>query len=107
MNNLQRWVHLWKELFKTLTCVIAFPFVCLWKSIPYHPHAAVAGVAALAMALSVSQCVRHAVAREQMSYCIDSLSSVIDTLKAGDRYEEGYADGMAAQERASHPHSDI
>ena len=66
------------------------------KAIGVHPTGALAGFAIALVLVSLTFVVRSGIERQQTSLMVDSISHVCDSLRNGDRYEAGYADGGKA-----------
>lgn len=75
-------------------------FIRAWrllnKAIGVHPAGALAGFAVALVLVSLSFVVRSGIERRETSLVVDSISHVCDSLRNGDRYEAGYADGVKA-----------
>lgn len=105
------WLDLWRSLFHTAGAIIFGLLIILtrgsikaliraWrllnKAIGVHPAGALAGFAVVLVLVSLSFVVRSGIERQQTAIMVDSISHVCDSLKNGDRYEAGYADGVKA-----------
>lgn len=105
------WLDLWRSLFYTAGAIIFGLLIILtrgsikvliraWrllnKAIGVHPAGALAGFAVVLVLVSLSFVVRSGIERQQTAIMVDSISHVCDSLKNGDRYEAGYADGVKA-----------
>lgn len=105
------WLDLWRSLFYAAGAIIFGLLIILtkgttkaliraWrllnKAIGVHPAGALAGFAIVLVLVSLSFVVRSGIERQQTAIVVDSISHVCDSLKNGDRYEEGYADGVKA-----------
>ena len=105
------WLDLWRSLFYAAGAIILGLLIILtrgtiktliraWrllnKAIGVHPEGALAGFAVVLVLVSLSFVVRSGIERQQTAIMVDSISHVCDSLKNGDRYEAGYADGVKA-----------
>ena len=105
------WLDLWRSLFYAVGAIIFGLLIILtrgtiksliraWrllnKAIGVHPTGALAGFAVALVLVSLSFVVRSGIERQRTSLMVDSISHVCDSLKNGDRYEAGYADGVKA-----------
>ena len=105
------WLDLWRSLFYAAGAIIFGLLIILtrgsiktliraWrllnKAIGVHPAGALAGFAVVLVLVSLSFVVRSGIERQQTAIMVDSISHVCDSLKNGDRYEAGYADGVKA-----------
>ena len=105
------WLDLWKSLFYAAGAIIFGLLIILtrgsiktlvraWrllnKAIGVHPTGALAGFAIALVLVSLSFVVRSGIERRETSLVVDSISHVCDSLRNGDRYEAGYAAGIAA-----------
>lgn len=105
------WLDLWKSLFYAAGAIIFGLLIILtrgsiktlvraWrllnKAIGVHPTGALAGFAIALVLVSLSFVVRSGIERRETSLVVDSISHVCDSLRNGDRYEAGYADGVKA-----------
>ena len=105
------WLYLWRNLFYAAGAIIFGLVIILtrgtiksliraWrllnKAIGVHPAGALAGFAVALVLVSLSFVVRSGIERRETSLVVDSISHVCDSLKNGDRYEAGYADGIKA-----------
>ena len=105
------WLYLWRNLFYAAGAIIFGLVIILtrgtiksliraWrllnKAIGVHPAGALAGFAVALVLVSLSFVVRSGIERQQTAIMVDSISHVCDSLKNGDRYEAGYADGVKA-----------
>lgn len=105
------WLGLWRSLFYAAGAIIFGLLIILtrgsiktliraWrvlnKAIGVHPAGALAGFAIALVLVSLSFVVRSGIERQQTAIMVDSISHVCDSLKNGDRYEAGYADGVKA-----------
>lgn len=105
------WLDLWKSLFYAAGAIIFGLLIILtrgtikaliraWrllnKATGVHPAGALAGFAVVLVLVSLSFVVRSGIERRKTSLVVDSISHVCDSLKNGDRYEAGYADGVKA-----------
>ena len=105
------WLDLWKSLFYAAGAIIFGLLIILtrgsiktliraWrllnKAIGVHPAGALAGFAVVLVLVSLSFVVRSGIERQQTAIMVDSISHVCDSLRNGDRYEAGYADGVKA-----------
>ena len=105
------WLDLWRSLFYSAGAIILGSLIILtrgsiksliraWrvlnKAIGVHPAGALAGFAIALVLVSLSFVVRSGIERRETSLVVDSISHVCDSLKNGDRYEAGYADGVKA-----------
>lgn len=105
------WLDLWKSLFYAVGAIIFGLLIILtrgsvktliraWrllnKAIGVHPAGALAGFAVILVLVSLSFVVRSGIERRETSLVVDSISHVCDSLRNGDRYEAGYADGIKA-----------
>ena len=105
------WIDLWRSLFYTVGAIIFGLMIILtrgtikaliraWrllnKAIGVHPAGALAGFAVVLVLVSLSFVVRSGIERRETSLVVDSISHVCDSLRNGDRYEAGYADGVKA-----------
>lgn len=105
------WLDLWRSLFYAAGAII-FGLVIIitrgsiksliraWrllnKTIGVHPAGALAGFAIALVLVSLTFVVRSGIERQQTAIMVDSISHVCDSLRNGDRYEAGYADGVKA-----------
>lgn len=105
------WLDLWRSLFYAAGAIIFGLVIILtrgtiksliraWrllnKAIGVHPAGALAGFAVALLLVSLSFVVRSGIERRETAIVVDSISHVCDSLKNGDRYEAGYADGIKA-----------
>ena len=105
------WLDLWRSLFYAAGAIIFGLLIILtrgiiksliraWrllnKAIGVHPAGALAGFTIALVLVSLSFVVRSGIERQQTAIMLDSISHVCDSLKNGDRYEAGYADGVKA-----------
>lgn len=105
------WLDLWRNLFYAVGAIILGLLIILtrgsikaliraWrvlnKAIGVHPAGALAGFAVALVLVSLSFVVRSGIERQQTAIVVDSISHVCDSLRNGDRYEAGYADGVKA-----------
>ena len=105
------WLDLWRSLFYAAGAIILGLLIILtrgsiktliraWRllnnTIGVHPAGALAGFAIALVLVSLSFVVRSGIERQQTSLMVDSISHVCDSLRNGDRYEAGYADGVKA-----------
>ena len=105
------WLDLWRSLFYAAGAIILGLLIILsrgsiktliraWrllnKAIGVHPAGALAGFAIALVLVSLTFGVRSGIERQQTAIMVDSISHVCDSLKNGDRYEAGYADGVKA-----------
>ena len=105
------WLDLWRSLFYAAGAIILGLLIILsrgtiksliraWrvlnKAIGVHPTGALAGFAVALVLVSLSFVVRSGIERQQTAIMVDSISHVCDSLRNGDRYEAGYADGVKA-----------
>ena len=105
------WLYLWRNLFYAAGAIIFGIVIILtrgtiksliraWrllnKAIGVHPAGALAGFAVALVLVSLSFVVRSGIERRETSLVVDSISHVCDSLRNGDRYEAGYADGVKA-----------
>lgn len=105
------WLYLWRNLFYAAGAIIFGIVIILtrgtikslirvWrllnKAIGVHPAGALAGFAVALVLVSLSFVVRSGIERRKTSLVVDSISHVCDSLRNGDRYEAGYADGVKA-----------
>lgn len=105
------WLYLWRNLFYAAGAIIFGLIIILtrgtiksliraWrllnKAIGVHPAGALAGFAVALVLVSLSFVVRSGIERRKTSLVVDSISHVCDSLRNGDRYEAGYADGVKA-----------
>lgn len=105
------WIDLWRSLFYAIGAIILGLLIILtrgsvktliraWrllnKAIGVHPAGALAGFAVILVLVSLSFVVRSGIERRETSLVVDSISHVCDSLRNGDRYEAGYADGIKA-----------
>ena len=105
------WLDLWRSLFYAAGAIIFGLLIILtrgsiktliraWrllnKAIGVHPAGALAGFAVVLVLVSLSFVVRSGIERQQTAIMVDSISHVCDSLRNGDRYEAGYAAGIAA-----------
>ena len=105
------WLYLWRNLFYAAGAIIFGIVIILtrgtiksliraWrllnKAIGVHPAGALAGFAVALVLVSLSFVVRSGIERRETSLVVDSTSHVCDSLRNGDRYEAGYADGVKA-----------
>ena len=105
------WLYLWRNLFYAAGEIIFGLVIILtrgtiksliraWrllnKAIGVHPAGALAGFAVALVLVSLSFVVRSGIERRKTSLVVDSISHVCDSLRNGDRYEAGYADGVKA-----------
>lgn len=105
------WLYLWRNLFYAAGAIIFGLVIILtrgtiksliqaWrllnKAIGVHPAGALAGFAVALVLVSLSFVVRSGIERRETSLVVDSISHVCDSLRNGDRYEAGYADGVKA-----------
>ena len=105
------WLDLWRSLFYAAGAIIFGLLIILtrgsiktlvraWrllnKAIGVHPAGALAGFAIALVLVSLSFVVRSGIERQQTAIMVDSISHVCDSLRNGDRYEAGYADGVKA-----------
>ena len=109
--TLKGWFDLWRSLFYAAGAIIFGLVIILtrgmikaliraWrllnKAIGVHPAGALAGFAIALVLVSLTFVVRSGIERQQTAIMVDSISHVCDSLKNGDRYEAGYADGVKA-----------
>ena len=109
--TLKGWLDLCRSLFYTSGAIIFGLAIILtrgtiksliraWrllnKAIGVHPAGALAGFAVVLVLVSLSFVVRSGIERRETSLVVDSISHVCDSLRNGDRYEAGYADGVKA-----------
>ena len=109
--TLKGWLDLWKSLFYAAGAIIFGLLIILtrgtiktlirvWrllnKAIGVHPAGALAGFAIALVLVSLTFVVRSGIERRETSLVVDSISHVCDSLRNGDRYEAGYADGIKA-----------
>ena len=105
------WLYLWRNLFYAAGAIIFGLVIILtrgtiksliraWrllnKAIGVPPAGALAGFAVALVLVSLSFVVRSGIERRKTSLVVDSISHVCDSLRNGDRYEAGYADGVKA-----------
>lgn len=105
------WLDLWRSLFYAAGAIIFGLLIILtrgsiktliraWrllnKAIGVHPAGALAGFVIALVLVSLSFVVRSGIERQQTAIMVDSISHVCDSLKNGDRYDAGYADGVKA-----------
>ena len=105
------WLDLWRSLFYAAGAIIFGLLIILtrgiiksliraWrllnKAIGVHPAGALAGFTVVLVLVSLSFVVRSGIERQQTAIVVDSIAHVCDSLKNGDRYEAGYADGVKA-----------
>ena len=105
------WLGLWRSLFYAVGAIIFGLLIILtrglikalirtWrvlnKAIGVHPAGALSGFAIVLVLVSLSFVVRSGIERQQTALMVDSISHVCDSLRNGDRYEAGYADGVKA-----------
>lgn len=105
------WLDLWRSLFYAAGAIILGLLIILsrgsiktliraWrllnKAIGVHPAGALAGFAIALVLVSLTFVVRSGIERQQTAIMVDSISHVCDSLRNGDRYEAGYADGVKA-----------
>lgn len=105
------WLGLWRSLFYSAGAIIFGLLIILtrgsiksliraWillnKAIGVHPAGALAGFAVALVLVSLTFVVRSGIERRETAIMVDSISHVCDSLKNGDRYEAGYADGVKA-----------
>lgn len=109
--SFKEWLQLWQTLGLTLAqlalglVIILFrglvkTTVKAWKGlvkwIGAHPTGALAAFAFCIAVVALLSSVRRGIERQDLSYELDSISHVCDSLKNGDRYEAGYSAGIAA-----------
>lgn len=109
--SFKQWLNLWRTLALTLAqlalglVIILFrglikTSVKVWKGlvkwIGAHPTGALAAFAFCIAVVALLSSVRRGIERQDLSYELDSISHVCDSLRNGDRYEAGYADGVKA-----------
>lgn len=109
--TLKGWLNLWRSLFYTAGTIVLGLVIILtrgsiktliraWrllnKAIGVHPAGALAGFAIALVLVSLTFVVRSGIERQQTAIMVDSISHVCDSLRNGDRYEAGYADGVKA-----------
>ena len=109
--TLKAWLDLWRSLFYCAGVIIFGLVIILtrgsiktlirtWrllnKAIGVHPAGALTGFAIALVLVSLSFVVRSGIERRETSLVVDSISHVCDSLRNGDRYEAGYAAGIAA-----------
>ena len=105
------WLDLWRSLFYAAGAIVLGLLIILtrgtikaliraWrllnKAIGVHPAGALAGFAVILVLVSLSFVVHSGIERRETSLVVDSISHVCDSLRNGDRYEAGYADGVKA-----------
>ena len=105
------WCLLWKRLFLTVWGIIfglaiiltrgTIKFVlraykCLLCWIGTHPKGALSAFLMCLVLTWMLASVAGGVRQQQTSLMVDSISHVCDSLRNGDRYEAGYADGIKA-----------
>lgn len=105
------WLDLWRSLFYAAGAIVFGLSIILtrgtiktliraWrllnKAIGVHPAGALAGFAIALVLVSLTFVVRSGIERRETSLVVDSISHVCDSLRNGDRYEAGYAAGIAA-----------
>ncbi len=103
------WLRLWRTLFETIGSIILWLLVVVFRGIvkgttrscrglikatSEHPKDALAGFAICLDLVWLASTVRSGIERHQTSLMVDSISHVCDSLRNGDRYEAGYADGI-------------
>lgn len=109
--SFKEWLQLWQTLALTLaqlalglviilfrglvkTTVHAYKGLIKW--IGAHPTGALAAFAFCIVIVALLSSVRRGIERQDLSYELDSISHVCDSLRNGDRYEAGYSAGIAA-----------
>ena len=109
--SFKEWLQLWQTLGLTLaqlalglviilfrglvkTTVHAYKGLIKW--IGAHPTGALAAFAFCIAVVTLLSSVRSGIERQDLSYELDSISHVCDSLRNGDRYDAGYSAGIAA-----------
>ena len=105
------WFDLWKSLFYAAGAIIFGLLIILFRGlvkttvhaykglikwIGAHPTGALAAFAFCIVIVALLSSVRRGIERQDLSYELDSISHVCDSLRNGDRYDAGYAAGIAA-----------
>ena len=105
------WLDLWKSLFYAAGAIIFGLLIILFRGlvkttvhaykglikwIGAHPTGALAAFAFCIVIVALLSSVRRGIERQDLSYELDSISHVCDSLRNGDRYDAGYADGVKA-----------
>ena len=105
------WLRLWRTLLETIVSIVlgllVLIFRCLVKgtmrcyrelvkATAEHPKGALAGFAMGLILVWLMSAARGGIERRETSLVVDSISHVCDSLRNGDRYEAGYADGVKA-----------
>lgn len=109
--SFKEWLQLWQTLGLTILKIVLGLVIILfrgiiktsvkaWKGlvkwIGAHPTGALAAFAFCIVIVALLSSVRRGIERRDLSYELDSISHVCDSLRNGDRYEAGYADGVKA-----------
>lgn len=109
--SFKEWLQLWQTLGLTLaqlalglviilfrglvkTTVHAYKGLIKW--IGAHPTGALTAFAFCIAVVALLSSVRRGIERQDLSYELDSISHVCDSLRNGDRYDAGYSAGIAA-----------
>lgn len=64
-----------------------------------HPKGALAGFVMCLVLVWLMSAARGGIERRETSLVVDSISHVCDSLRNGDRYEAGYADGIKSMRK--------
>lgn len=110
------WLRLWLTLFETTGSIIFGLLVVVFRGIVkgttrvYRelvktttecPKGALAAFAICLTIVWLASTARVGMERQKASLVVDSISHVCDSLRNGDRYEAGYADGIKSTRKSN------
>ena len=108
------WLRLWRTLLETIVSIVLGLLVVVFRGIvkgttrgyrelvkatAEHPKGALAGFAICLAIVWLASTARGGIERQEASLVVDSISHVCDSLRNGDRYEAGYADGIKSMRK--------
>lgn len=99
--TLKGWLNLWVEFMVTVIRLVVWPLILIAKGFYWlgktRPLLTCILCLSVCILVDIVNCVHYRLERDEARLVIDSLSKVNDKLKAADRYEIGFSDGMAAR----------
>ena len=109
--SFKEWLQLWQTLGLTILKIVLGLVIILFRGlvkttvhaykglikwIGAHPTGALTAFAFCIAVVALLSSVRSGIERQDLSYELDSISHVCDSLRNGDRYDAGYSAGIAA-----------
>lgn len=108
------WLRLWRTLLETVVSIVLGLLVVVFRGFvkgtmrcyrelvkvtAEHPKGALAGFVMCLVLVWLMSAARGGIERQEASLVVDSISHICDSLRNGDRYDAGYADGIKSMRK--------